>query len=70
MAAFLETGIDLSRIEDLPYMRRYIMLLNEDLRYMFNNIDPEDNFTEEGLKDYRELDDLTAEVGKTHISND
>ncbi len=65
MAAFLETGIDLSRIEDLPYMRRYIMLLNEDLRYMFNNIDPEDNFTEEGLKDYRELDDLTAEVGKT-----
>ena len=61
MAAFLETGIDYSRIDDLPYMRRYIMLLNDDLRYMFNNLDPEDNFSEEGLKSYKSLDDSISE---------
>lgn len=62
MAVFLETGIDYSRIDDLPYMKRYLMILNDDLRYMFNNIAPEDNFSPEGLASYKELDDRIANI--------
>lgn len=62
MAAFIETGIDYSRIDDLPYMKRYIMMLNGDLRYMFNNLDPKDNFSEEGLRSYQELDGQISDI--------
>lgn len=62
MAAFIETGIDYSRIDDLPYMKRYIMMLNDDLRYMFNNLDPADNFSEDGLTSYLELDEQISDI--------
>ena len=62
MAAFLETGISFARIDDPHYMKTYIMQLNDDLRYMFGNLDPEDNFSEEGLKRYLELDNSIGSI--------
>lgn len=62
MANILETGIDYSRISNIPYMRSYLMRLNDDIRYMLTNIDPEDNFTEEAKKTYFRTDGLMSEV--------
>ena len=45
MSNIIETGIDYRRINDVKYMRSYLYRLNDDLRYMFNNIDL-DNFSE------------------------
>ena len=58
MASIIETGIDYSRIDDIPYMRRYLTQINDDLRYMLTNIDPEDNFSEEGLASYKKTEEI------------
>ena len=62
MANILETGIDYSRISNIPYMRSYLVRLNDDIRYMLTNIDPDDNFTEEAKKSYFRTDELISEV--------
>lgn len=61
MASIIETGVDYSRIGDAKYMKSYIMRLNDDLRYMLSNIDPEDNFGPEGLSFYQQTDEYIAE---------
>ena len=64
MAAFIETGLSPSMLKDIDGMKTYLMKLNDDLRYMFNNLSPEDNFSPYGLSEYLELDEYSAEYEK------
>lgn len=49
-------------------MENYLFMLNEELRYMFSNLTPEDNFSEEAKKRYISdgsyYAELTAQVNK------
>lgn len=62
MSAILETGIDYSRLSDVKYMRTYLMQLNDDIRYMLTNLDPDDNFSEEGKKVYYRTDEALLNI--------
>ena len=64
MAAFIETGLSPSMLKDIDGMKTYLMKLNDDLLYMFNNLSPEDNFSPYGLSEYLELDEYSAEYEK------
>lgn len=74
MASIIETGVDYSRLDDIPYMRRYLTQINDDLRYMLTNIDPEENFTEEGQASYKRtealIDSLTQNLDQLQIAMD
>ena len=61
MSNIIETGIDYRRINDVKYMRSYLYRLNDDLRYMLNNIDL-DNFSDEGRESYLEREDSASRL--------
>lgn len=64
MANIIETGIEYSRLNDIKYMRSYLMQLNDDLRYMFNNIDL-DNFSDEGKESYLKREDASGSLAQS-----
>ena len=43
---------DISSIDDFPKIRAYLYRLNEQLRYMFDNLSPEDNYNDKALLQY------------------
>lgn len=47
MATFnLGSGTDLNSLDDISKVKSYLFQLTEQLRYMFNNLDPQENFSE------------------------
>ena len=64
MANIIETGIEFDKINDIKYMRSYLMQLNDDIRYMLNNIDI-DNFSEEGTENYLENEDAASNLSES-----
>lgn len=53
MAAFnLGNAGDISSLNDFPKIQSYLYKLNEQLRYMFDNISPEDNYNDQALLKY------------------
>ena len=56
---------DLPKTADYEAVEEYIDLLNEKLRYMFNCMTPEDNFSERRLMLYKEENDKVAALEKT-----
>lgn len=61
--------------DDNRKLRSYLFQNNELLRYMFNNLDPEDNYSDDALQKYIERDrkivtlELTAEGFRTDLKN-
>ncbi len=51
MADFMPAGIDVNE-KDLRKLAANLYKLNEQLQYMFGNLDPEDNYSGEALKKY------------------
>ena len=48
MATFnLSSAGDISSIDDMQKVRDYLYKLNKNLKYMFNNLTPEDNYSEQ-----------------------
>lgn len=48
MATFnLGSGTDLNNLDDISKVKSYLFQLTEQLRYMFNNLDPQDNYSEQ-----------------------
>ena len=43
---------DISSIDDFHKVQQYLYRMNENLRYMFNNLTPEDNYSEEARLTY------------------
>lgn len=43
---------DISSLDDIPKIRQYLYRLNEQLRYMFDNLSPEDNYGDKALLQY------------------
>lgn len=64
MSAILETGIDYSRINDMKYMRSYLMRLNDDLKYMLTNLD-EDNYDAASLMEWQKFGTNVIELSRT-----
>lgn len=64
MSAILETGIDYSRLNDMKYMRSYLMRLNDDLKYMLTNLD-EDNYDAESLTEWQKFGSNVTELSRT-----
>lgn len=64
MANIIETGIEFNRINDIKYMRSYLMQLNDDIRYMINNIDL-DNFSEEGTESYLSKEEAASNLSES-----
>lgn len=64
MSAILETGIDYSRINDMKYMRSYLMRLNDDLKYMLTNLD-EDNYDAASLTEWQKFGTNVVELNRT-----
>ena len=64
MSAILETGIDYSRLNDMKYMRSYLMRLNDDLKYMLTNLD-EDNFDAASLTEWQKFGTNVIELSRT-----
>lgn len=53
MAAFnLGNAGDISSLNDFPKIQSYLYKLNEQLRYMFDNLSPEDNYNDQALLKY------------------
>lgn len=48
----LGTAGDISSIDDFHKVQQYLYRMNENLRYMFNNITPEDNYSEQARLTY------------------
>lgn len=48
--------------QDMKKVRDSIFMLNEQLRYMFGNLTPEDNYSQEELRKYIERDNKIAEM--------
>lgn len=47
MAIFnLGSGTELNNLDDLSKIKSYLFRFTEELRYMFNNLDPQENFSE------------------------
>lgn len=47
MAVFsLGSGTDLNNLDSMDKVKSYLFTLTEQLRYMFNNLDPEENYSE------------------------
>lgn len=47
MAVFsLGSGTELNNLDDLSKVKSYLFQLTEELQYMFNNLDPQDNYSE------------------------
>lgn len=47
MATFnLGSGTDLNNLDSMDKVKSYLFTLTEQLRYMFNNLDPEENYSE------------------------
>lgn len=47
MATFnLGSGTDLNNLDDISKVKSYLFQLTEQLRYMFNNLDPQENYSE------------------------
>lgn len=47
MAVFsLGSGTELNNLDDISKVKSYLFQLTEQLRYMFNNLDPQDNYSE------------------------
>lgn len=64
MALLLETGIDEAMLRDIPGMRTYLLQMNDQLRYLFNHLTPEENFSPYAVNEYVELDDLSSSFEK------
>lgn len=53
MAAYsLGNAGDISSLNDFPKIQSYLYKLNEQLRYMFDNLSPEDNYNDQALLKY------------------
>lgn len=48
----LGTAGDISSINDFHKVQQYLYKMNENLRYMFNNLTPEDNYSEQARLTY------------------
>ena len=35
--------------DDIKKIKSYLLMLNEELRYIFSNLDPEENYSEDAL---------------------
>ena len=38
--------------DDIKKIKSYLLMLNEELRYIFSNLDPEENYSEDALRKY------------------
>lgn len=63
MSAIIETGIDYSRLNDIKYMRSYLMRLNDDLKYMLTNLG-EDNLDTESLNTWEQYGSTVLSLSK------
>lgn len=60
MSSIIETGIDYKKIDDVRYMKSYVMRLNDDIKYMLTNLDPEDNFDTESQELWKDFNGSTS----------
>lgn len=47
---------------NMKKVKSYLMMLNQQLQYCFQNIDPEDNFTADSLLKYKETDESISQL--------
>ena len=64
MSSIIETGIDYKRLNDIKYMRSYLMRLNDDLKYMLTNLG-EDNFDAAALESWQKFGESVINLSKT-----
>lgn len=53
---------NMAKDPDMKKIYNYIQMLNQQLRYCFSNIDPEDNFSLDAMVKYQETDDMIAQL--------
>lgn len=64
MSTLIETGIDYKKLNDMKYMRSYLMRLNDDLKYMLTNLG-EDNFDAASLSTWQKFGNNVTELTRT-----
>lgn len=65
MALLFETGINEGMLRNITGMRTYLLQMNDQLRYLFNNLTPENNFSPYAVDDYQELGELSTSFEKS-----
>lgn len=48
--------------DDIKQIKSHLFMLNDQLRYMFNNLNPEDNYSDKALVKYIENNEKIAEI--------